>query len=143
MKFALTLLVTLFFVACHTGPQPLVPGKDECYFCKMPVADIKFGAEIITAKGKIYKFDDVGCMLHFLKEGLAAEEKVEKILAVNYNNSQKLMDVHEAVFLKSSDIHSPMNSGIAAFESRSEAESLHKETPSEVLTWQQLSSNPK
>ena len=138
MKLILLVLCTLIFVSCETGPQPIVVGKDECYFCKMPVADPKFGAEIVTEKGKIYKFDDIGCMLNFMNNGLGADEKAEKILAVDYYNNFGLLDVKNAVFLKSPNLHSPMNSGIAAFDSQGEAENLRKEFPAEILTWQQL-----
>ena len=138
MKLIHLIVLILFIASCHTEPQPLVAGKDECYYCKMPVVDTKFGAEIITAKGKLYKFDDMGCMFNFLKGGLNADEKVNKILAVNYNNPRKLMDVNTSAFLKSTNFHTPMNSGIAAFESSDEAKSFLKDFPSEVLTWQQL-----
>jgi len=136
MKYVALVLSAFFLISCHTEPQPLVVGKDECYFCKMPVADIKFGGEIITAKGKLYKFDDLGCMINFLKR-MTGDKKAEQMLGVNYNN-QKLIDVQKAVFLKNPNLHSPMNSGIAVFASRSEAEPMMKDSASEILTWQQL-----
>ena len=40
------------FQSCNAGPVPIKPGKDNCQFCKMTISDIRFGAEIITAKGK-------------------------------------------------------------------------------------------
>ena len=30
----------------------------------MKIADGKFGAELITTKGRIYKFDDIHCMIN-------------------------------------------------------------------------------
>ena len=137
MKNILSILFTLIFISCNTAPQPLVVGKDECYYCKMPVADTKFGAEIITEKGKFYKFDDVGCMINFLKTNLNEKEKAKNILTVSYTN-QKLLNVNECVFLKSANLRSPMNSGIAAFESVNEAQSFLKELSGNILTWNQL-----
>lgn len=138
MKNIFSILFTLFFISCSTEPQPLVVGKDECYFCKMPYADAKFGAEIITEKGKLYKFDDIGCMIDFIKNNLDVNVKVKNILAVSYTNNQKFLNLNECAFLKSSDLHSPMNSGIAAFASRSEAETFLKEFPGDIFTWNQL-----
>ena len=132
-----------FFISCNTKPQPLVIGKDECYFCKMPVADPKFGAEIITQKGKLYKFDDTICMINFMKEGLVADEKIKDLLNVDYSSNQNLLNVNTAVFLVSENLHTPMNSGIAAFASRSQAETFLKDFPGEILTWQQLQSKLK
>lgn len=140
MKNTVAILFVLFFISCSTEPQPLVVGKDECYFCKMPVADAKFGAEIITEKGKLYKFDDIGCMINFIKNNLNVNVKVKNILAVNYASNQKFLNVNECAFLKSSDLHSPMNSGIAAFASINEAQGFLKKFAGNILTWNQLQS---
>ncbi len=45
------------------GAEPIKLNTDGCEFCKMKIADGKFGAEIITAKGRIYKFDDMHCII--------------------------------------------------------------------------------
>lgn len=143
MKNIFSILCILIFISCSTEPQPLVSGKDECNFCKMPVADIRYGAEIITVKGKLYKFDDIGCLNNFLKNGLSADEKVKNILVVNYTNNQNFLDVHKAQFLISSNLHSPMNSGVAAFESQKQTEYFLKDFPGEILTWHQLQAKLK
>jgi len=143
MKNIISIYFILFFISCNTEPQPLVVGKDECNFCKMPYGDTKFGGEIITIKGKLYKFDDISCMNDFLKNGLNADEKIKNVLAVNYAGNQKFLDVNKAIFLLSANLHSPMNSGAAAFESRNEAESFLNNFPGEILTWQQLQSKLK
>lgn len=138
MKNSIYVLFSLILLSCNTQPQPLIAGRDECSFCKMPVADTKFGAEIITQKGKLYKFDDIGCMINFLKAGLIKEEKVKNLFVVNYSDNQKFLNVNEAVFLKSPGFRTPMNSEIAALASHSEAKSLIKDFPGELLTWKQL-----
>ena len=46
------------FMSCNTKPEPFAIGKDNCSFCKMGIIDPRFGGEMITKKGKIYKFDD-------------------------------------------------------------------------------------
>jgi copper chaperone NosL len=132
-----------FLFSCNTKPQPLVIGKDECYFCKMPVADTKFGAEIITEKGKLYKFDDTGCLINYLKIGLGANEKIKNLLNVDYTSNQNFLNVNTSVFLVSEKFHTPMNSGIAGFSSRIKAEIFLKDFPGEILTWQQLQSKLK
>ena len=138
MKNLIFIFGLLCFISCTTKPQPLVAGKDACNFCQMPVADTKFGAEIINEKGKLYKFDDIGCMNNFLKNKFGTNEKVKNIYTVIYTDNRKLMNVMESVFLKSPDLHSPMNSGTAAFESEDIATSFLKDFPGEILTWDQL-----
>ena len=138
MKSLLSLLLFPLLIACSTSPQPLVVGQDVCFYCKMPVVDSKFGAEVITAKGKLYKFDDVGCMSNFLKSGFDKNESIKTIVAVCYTNNNQLLDVQSAFFLRSPALHSPMNSGIAAFNSKQEATSMQKNFPGEILSWEQI-----
>ena len=83
MKNNFLLLLTFIFFSCTTKPELLVVGKDVCSSCKMPVSDLKYGAEIITEKGRIYKFDDVICMLNFMKAGIIPGEKIKSILVEN------------------------------------------------------------
>ena len=48
--------------ACSKGHQPINYGEDECEFCKMMVMDKRYGAELVTDKGKIYFFDSIECL---------------------------------------------------------------------------------
>ncbi len=138
MKNRELVFILIFLASCATEPQPLTAGKDACNFCQMPVADTRFGAEIITGKGKLYKFDDVGCMNNFRKNSLNSTEKITHMYAVIYTDSQKLLEVNQAIFLKSPALHTPMNSGVAAFESQDIATSFLQNFPGEILTWDQL-----
>ncbi len=65
--------------SCNTGPEPFKFGKDNCHFCKMTISDARFGAEIVTTKGKIYKFDDVKCMQGFIDQDKSIKLKKSKI----------------------------------------------------------------
>ena len=138
MKNSLILFLMLLLLSCNTQPQPLVIGKDECSYCKMPYADAKFGAEIITVKGKVYKFDDVSCMNNFTKAELRKDEIIKSMLIVNYSSNQTFLNTAETVFLISPQLHTPMNSGIAGFESKEKANSLLVNFPGEILSWHQL-----
>jgi len=135
---SVALLFVLLVASCNNGPQPLVIGKDECHYCKMPIADVKFGGEIITEKGKIYKFDDTGCLIDFMNGGLGENEKVKDAYSVDYAGNQALLHIRAAVFFLSENLRTPMNSGIAAFASHDEAEAFHATLPGEMLTWDQL-----
>jgi copper chaperone NosL len=143
MKNLVLMSCLLLLICCTTRPQPIEVGKDVCSFCKMPVADPKFGAEIITEKGKLYKFDDIGCMNHYLKNGLRENEKIKNIYVVSYAHNQKFSDVNKSFFLNSERIHTPMNSETAAFESQSDAAAFSKDFPGEILSWDQLQSKLK
>lgn len=102
---------------CATGPEVIKLGKDNCAFCKMTISDPRFGSEIVTATGKVYKFDDIRCMDLFLK---AADEKVRKnagIYLVDFCGNHGFLDPKKSILLKSAGLKSPMNGDIAAFSS--------------------------
>lgn len=52
----------IFFSCSPKGPEKINFGKDQCELCKMGIEDPKFATELITEKGRIYKFDDLNCM---------------------------------------------------------------------------------
>jgi copper chaperone NosL len=138
MKYFAWLLCLTLFCSCNTDPRPLVIGKDECDFCKMPVVNTKFGAELITQKGKLYKFDDMICMMNFLENTMQKKQIIKNIFPVNYTNNQKFTDINQSVFLVSQNFRTPMNSGIAAFETQQEATLFLKDFPGKIITWDQL-----
>jgi copper chaperone NosL len=131
----------LMFQSCNTQPEALIPGKDICVHCKMPVADTRFGAELISSKGKIYKFDDINCMLQWKKNGGGSNVDFKHILVVNYFNPIDLMQADKAVYLKSDKIRTPMNSGFAAFSKEEEAKNLQQEIGGTLVSWQQVVAN--
>lgn len=109
--------ILVLFQQCTQEPEPLVYGKDVCQFCKMTLMDHKFGAELVTNKGKVYKFDDINCMLNFYHSEQEAPDNFKHKLVVNYEEPGTLMQVDSAFYLKSDEIRSPMASEVAAFGS--------------------------
>ena len=58
-------ILLLLISSCNTEPQKINYGKDLCEHCKMTIMDKKFGAELITKKGKTMKFDSGECTCYF------------------------------------------------------------------------------
>jgi copper chaperone NosL len=108
--------LALLLSACSTEPDPLIYGKDQCHSCKMTLMDQKFGAELVTNKGKVYKFDDINCLFNFYNEGSVNKNDFRFKLVVDFSQPEKLIDAEKAVYLKSGEIKSPMASQFAAFE---------------------------
>ncbi|MDZ4795959.1 MAG: nitrous oxide reductase accessory protein NosL [Bacteroidota bacterium] len=110
----------LFLASCNPKPEKIVFGKDNCVECKMTILDTKFGAEILTKKGKVYKFDDTHCVAAFLERRGVELSSISKTLFVNYNEPHEFIEVKSAEFVVSSQLKSPMG-GAAAFKNVREA----------------------
>jgi len=135
--FILVILV-IFLSSCKPEPEPLQYGKDACHTCKMTLTDKKFGAEVVTKKGKVFKFDDSNCMVNFLNSNYINIEDVAFKLMVDYSQPEKFIPADEAFFLKSEEIRSPMNSGIAAFETEKAMKEYKKKWKAIYLGWGEL-----
>ena len=137
---AATTVAALFFllISCNTQPEPFQVGKDVCYFCKMGITDTRFGGEVITKKGIIRKFDDLHCMISFLKGGGEDEKNISQKVTVNFEKPTGFTDVASAIFVISPDLKSPMGSNAAGFANKEAADSYVKDKQAELVNWQQL-----
>jgi copper chaperone NosL len=104
----------------------------------MGVADLRFGGEVITKKGKIYKFDDMRCMIDFLKSGTLEEKDIAKKLFMNFEKPNEFLNVNTAWFAASKETRSPMNSNISGFESKAAAENILKDKTGELASWDEI-----
>ena len=130
-------LVLLLFIggACSTEPDPLQYGSDVCFFCKMTLVDKKFGAELVTDKGKVYKFDDVNCFINFYNSGLEDPDHYSHVLVIDYSNPGKLISARDAFYVKSAELRSPMDGQVAAFESKPAMDNFKQQWKGIYLAW--------
>ncbi len=132
---ALTLL--LFFAACKPqGPVPIQLNTDQCEYCKMSVSDPNFGAEVITDKGRVYKFDDLSCLVGYVNEN--PETAIGQYYVNAYGKDNELIDATGAHYVEGGSVHSPMNGNFAAFETQSEAEQAAKDLQAKPVTWDSI-----
>jgi copper chaperone NosL len=130
-KILSALAVIVFVTGCSIEPEPINFGKDHCVYCKMTISDPKYGAELVTEKGRIYKFDAIECMLPYMKEN--AETEFGYTMAVAYDAPEKLQNVDSLYFVKDEHFKSPMGKNLAAF--------VKKPQEFESLNWPQLKDN--
>src|SRR5450631_3034109 len=138
LSATIPVLIFLSLSSCNTGPQPIITGKDKCDYCKMPVSDNRFGAEIVTNKGKIYKFDDAHCIISFMHSTGFNQEKGYDVYFVDFTGSHTLIPVATALFLKSDVLRSPMNGNIAAFSNADSMQFAMNKYSGTELTWNKL-----
>ena len=90
MKPLITYLLFLVLLSsCSVRPQEIIYGQDACHFCSMTIVDKQHGAELVTDKGKIYKFDAIECMINHLSENTYP---IEHYLVTDYNEPEKFID---------------------------------------------------
>lgn len=104
----------LLLLSCGVKPEPIVFGKDFCTYCKMSIVDPKFGAELVTTKGKVFKFDALECMVPFKKT--QASEDWAYTLGIAYDQPEQLVPVDSLQFVVSDKYNSPMGANLAGFK---------------------------
>ncbi|MBO9634502.1 MAG: nitrous oxide reductase accessory protein NosL [Chitinophagaceae bacterium] len=139
-KMALAISCALLFclASCNNGPQPIKFNTDVCDHCKMTITDPKFGGELITKKGKIYRFDDVQCLSGFIQAGDAKKDEIGKIYLLDYNNKGILLDASTCTLLKSNELRSPMGGDLAAFGSTESAAAQQKIFNGILTSWNEI-----
>lgn len=134
-----TLLVLL--ASCSADPRPIAYGQDGCHHCKMTLMDPKFGAELVTEKGKVFVFDDVNCMLQYMDS--VNDEVYKHILVTDYLNPGVLLDANVAFYLKSDQFKTPMASQIVAFPDYDKMNEFKQKSGGVYLAWGELTTQFK
>jgi copper chaperone NosL len=124
--------------SCSAGPQPIAYGKDACQFCRMVISDERFGAELITDKHKIYKFDDTHCIASFLKSNSLHKEQVASIYLVDFSQKGMLIKAEESFLLRSEALRTPMGGNVAAFAVEDSMIKFNKEINGAVIKWSEV-----
>ncbi len=133
-----SLFVALWFIssACNTKQaEPIKLNVDNCEQCKMTVADLKFATELITSKGRVYKFDDLKCMVKYTKEN---QLQKATYFVPDHNDPSHLLPAEKAFFVKGDNVRTPMNGSIASFALEQSANSFASETQAALITWEEV-----
>ncbi|MCK5277856.1 MAG: nitrous oxide reductase accessory protein NosL [Cyclobacteriaceae bacterium] len=123
---------------CNPESKPILYGEDKCEFCRMSIVDQRFGGEIVTQKGKTYKFDAVECLVNYIDERVEDESKLKFILTNTYDNPGELINASECTYLKSENMPSPMGMFLNPFKDHSHAIESQKQNTGTILNWEEL-----
>ncbi|NND80413.1 MAG: hypothetical protein HKN53_10980 [Maribacter sp.] len=135
-RFIFVSLVLFICASCEVSPKPINYGSDGCHFCSMTIVDKQHAAQIVTKKGKAFKFDAVECMMNHLKDVDTAS--IALYMVNNLQEPGELIDAQKATFLISKEIPSPMGEYLSAFKSRVEAENIETENNGKLYSWNEL-----
>lgn len=137
MKKIVLLFSSLLIISCVSNePKPIKLNVDSCEFCKMTISNGKFGAELLTKKGRYYKFDDLSCMMHFTKENTNVQ--VQSFFVNDYAKDNTLIPAEQCFYLNGGSINSPMRGNFAAFASDKDQDDFQKQLNAKMVTWEQV-----
>jgi copper chaperone NosL len=135
MKLLFISVMLLCLYSCTVEPQPIQYNYDECAYCKMKISDPRFGAELVTSKGKVFKYDSAECLVR-----TCIEENHSRAftLVTDFSSPQTLIDAQTATFLISENQPSPMGGNLSAYENKELASSVFSTKGGELVSFENL-----
>jgi len=127
--------VLLIMVSCQPTVEQIQYGRDACAYCKMTISDRKYGAELVTQKGKVFKFDATECMLDYLEEN---RQNYAHNMVVPFDDPGILHPSDSLTYLVSPNLPSPMGAFISAFSQSSVAGKIQQEKSGELFSWDEI-----
>ncbi len=106
-------LAGVLLVFCEPAAEAIQFGEDACSYCSMGIADPSFAAEIVTEKGRVYKYDSIECMVRSYRK---MDNEPAMVLVMDYSDPGTFINAKRAHFLMSSETRSPMGANLSAFE---------------------------
>ena len=116
----------IVLAACSESmPQEIAVGKDQCANCKMTISEPKYATQLITEKGRLYKFDDISCMNDYEVSNTESTGNAKTYVADF--PSGEFIEKTTATFIKGGDIKSPMGGNTQAYKDKAAAEKAANE----------------
>jgi copper chaperone NosL len=103
----------------------------------MTIVDQRFAAELVTRTGKVYAFDDVGCLATFAVSGPVGPEQVHSAWVTDFRLPGTLISADDAIFLRTDSVRTPMSSNLLAVP-RADGDSLQAALGGTLLDWAQV-----
>lgn len=130
------ILLSALGAACSShAPSPIQYGVDQCDYCKMTIADEKFGSELVTTKGKVLKYDSIECLAADDLVMTQSAGQVHSRWVTSFTAPGTFLDVATATIVATERQKSPMGIGLVAVGSQSEADALIQVAGGAVLDW--------
>lgn len=134
---ALAALALVAGCAGGSAPAPIAFGEAACDHCHMTIVDQRFAAELVTRTGKVYAFDDAGCLAAFATGGLVEPADIRSMWVTDFRAPGTLIPAGEATFLHTDSVRTPMASNLLAVPA-SAGDSLRALLGGTLLDWAQV-----
>lgn len=129
------IIMFAMLTACEPKPEAIEWGKEECAHCKMNIADKRFAAQLLTAKGKAYKFDAIECLAGYMNDGKITKPDIHSLWVMDYDNPGTFLPAQKSFFLQSAQFQSPMSLNLAAFANSKAVQAALQKFGGKELYW--------
>ncbi len=107
----LALLVAILVTCTRAkGPEPIAFDRESCAHCHMLISDPAFAAQLVTADGETFNFDDPGCLLRW------RAEHAPRVRAIWFHHLHEKRWLSEAKVAFLRVAHTPMGYGLGAVD---------------------------
>ncbi|HEX6187390.1 MAG TPA: nitrous oxide reductase accessory protein NosL [Pyrinomonadaceae bacterium] len=130
--------VLLLPAACQTTriePVALAP-EDMCSYCRMAISEKQFAAEVLDSEDQAFKFDDIGCLVNFV-ESKKNKAPIAAYFVMDFDK-RDWIKAEEAYYVRTSEVTTPMNGGIIAFRTQSQAQQAVDKYQGKLLGWKDI-----
>jgi copper chaperone NosL len=126
------------FASCQkrTVEPVAIASEDMCSYCKMAISEKQYAAELIDSEGQVLKFDDIGCLLNFIKKG-SINVSGASLFVMDFDQRQWI-NADGAYYIRSADVTTPMNGGIIAFKDQAKAQEAVGKYHGKLLRFKEL-----
>ncbi len=131
----LLIIFLLILYGCKASPEPINYGHDECEFCRMLITHNRYGSEIVTDKGKVFKFDEAGCMIEYAMVKNFIGDANQKFLVTDFPTPETFIDATAAFYVENDNFRSPMGLNVMAFDSEISRQKFIAESGGSLLNW--------
>jgi len=128
--------LVLFLSSCETGLQAINYGEEQCASCKMIISDKRFGAELVTHKGKVYKYDATECLLRTIVD--EGQEKFKHFGVSHFESPGELKDALSSFYLVSENLPSPMGGNLSAYVNKENALNFQSKYPGKIFSFEEI-----
>ncbi len=132
--------MTLLLISCEPSVQAINYGQDGCSYCRMTIVEQHYGSELLTSKGKAYKFDSIECLAAFVIKEEVPTEKIHGLYFTDFEDAGNLYPLEEMIFVQASKLKSPMGLNLSAYRNQKTADDVALLYFGETKGWEQVQS---
>jgi copper chaperone NosL len=101
----------------------------------MLITDNKYGAEIVSDKGKTYKFDSIECLIGFALVKNLTGNQTHDFIVSDFSNPGNFTDARNANYVHNDNFRSPMGLNVSAFGDKAKFDKFISDNGGHSLAW--------